>query len=233
MKRSINKTDITVETYDSIVDEYVAYFKTKDLKGKVQFQKEIDYICSNLADNAKILDVGCAIGDYPKYLTEKCENNFDVIGIDSSKNMIEEAKKNAPKAKFEVMDIRRLEFPEKTFDAIICFAVLIHLNDEECTKVLDKFDEIIKNNGLLVINVMEWIKDEKEVFEDEPFNPKYKTYFNRYKKEFFIEYFKNKDYTVLEIIDNPLYNSSKVKGKVADANQFSIIVRKEKIERED
>ena len=42
-----------------------------------------------------------------------CENNFDVIGIDSSKNMIEEAKKNAPKAKFEVMDIRRLEFPEK------------------------------------------------------------------------------------------------------------------------
>ena len=127
MKRSINKTDITVETYDSIVDEYVAYFKTKDLKGKVQFQKEIDYICSNLADNAKILDVGCAIGDYPKYLTEKCENNFDVIGIDSSKNMIEEAKKNAPKAKFEVMDIRRLEFPEKTFDAIICFAVLIHL----------------------------------------------------------------------------------------------------------
>lgn len=116
---------------------------------------------------------------------------------------------------------------------IICFAVLIHLNDEECIKVLDKFDEIIKNNGLLVINVMEWIKDEKEVFEDEPFNPKYKTYFNRYKKEFFIEYFKNKDYTVLEIIDNPLYNSSKVKGKVADANQFSIIVRKEKIERED
>ncbi len=86
-----------------------------------------------------------------------------------------------------------------------------------------------------VINVMEWIKDEKEVFEDEPFNPKYKTYFKQiYRKNFFIEYFKNKDYTVLEIIDNPLYNSSKVKkAKVADANQFSIIVRKEKIERED
>ena len=39
MKRSINKTDITVETYDSIVDEYVAYFKTKDLKGKYSFKK--------------------------------------------------------------------------------------------------------------------------------------------------------------------------------------------------
>jgi len=227
VNKNNNKTDITVETYDNIVNEYISYFKTKNLNGKVQFQKEIDCICSRLNSNAKILDVGCAIGDYPKYLTEKCDNNFDVIGIDSSKNMINEAKKNAPKAKFEVMDIRKLEFPKQTFDAIVCFAVLIHLNDEECVEVLNKFDEIIKYNGLIAINVMEWIKDEKEIFEDEPFNSKYKTYFNRYKKQFFMDYFKNKNYTVLEMIDNPLYNSSKVKGKVADANQFSIIVRKE------
>ena len=107
---SQDKTDITVETYDNIVEEYISYFKTKNLNGKVQFQREIDFICSKLDNNAKILDVGCAIGDYPKYLTERCNKHFNVIGIDSSKNMIEMAKKNAPKANFEVMDIRRLEF---------------------------------------------------------------------------------------------------------------------------
>lgn len=73
---------------------------------------------------------------------------------------------------------------------------------------------------------MEWLKDEKEIFEDEPFNPRYKTYFNRYKKEFFTEYFKNKNYTILKYYDNPLFNSSEVNGKVADSNQFSIIVKK-------
>lgn len=221
-----DKTDITVETYDNIVEEYIEYFKTKKLNGKVQFQKEIDFICSKLDNCARILDVGCAIGDYPKYLTEKCNNQFDVIGIDSSKNMIEVAKKNAPKANFEVMDIRQLEFEEETFDAIICFATLIHVNDNDCIKILDRFDKILRKDGLIAINVMEWLKDEKEIFEDEPFNPKYKTYFNRYKKEFFIEYFKNKNYTILEFFDNPLFNSSKVKGTVADANQFSIIVKK-------
>lgn len=82
-----DKTDITVETYDNIVNEYISYFKTKKLNGKVQFQKEIDFISSKLNKGAKILDVGCAIGDYPKYLTEKCNNSFDVTGIDSSKNM--------------------------------------------------------------------------------------------------------------------------------------------------
>lgn len=221
-----DKTDITVETYDNIVKEYISYFQTKNLNGKVQFQKEIDFICSKLNNGARILDVGCAIGDYAKYLTEKCNNNFDVIGIDSSKNMIEVAKLNAPKAKFEVMDIRKLEFSKETFDVIICFATLIHVNDNECIKILDKFDEILRKDGLIAINVMEWLNDEKEIFEDEPFNPIYKTYFNRYKKEFFIEYFKNKNYTILEFFDNPLFNSSKVKGRVADANQFSIMVKK-------
>ena len=221
-----DKRNITVETYDNIVEEYIEYFKTKKLNGKVQFQREIDFICSKLDNCARILDVGCAIGDYPKYLTEKCNNQFDVIGIDSSKNMIEVAKKNAPEANFEVMDIRQLEFEEETFDAIICFATLIHVNDNDCIKILDRFDKILRKDGLIAINVMEWLKDEKEIFEDEPFNPKYKTYFNRYKKEFFTEYFNNKSYTILEFFDNPLFNSSKVKGTVADANQFSIIVKK-------
>ena len=223
---NMDKTDITIETYDNIVEEYISYFKTKNLNGKVQFQKEVDFICSNINNDAKILDVGCAIGEYEKYLTEKCNRNFDVTGIDSSKNMIEVARKNASRATFEVMDIRKLEFQKETFDAIICFATLIHVNDNECIKILDKFDEILKKDGILAINVMEWLDNEKEIFEDEPFNSKYKTYFNRYKKEFFIQYFKNKNYIMLEFFDNPLFNSSKVKGKVADSNQFSIIVKK-------
>lgn len=221
-----DKTDITIETYDNIVNEYIEYFKTKDLKGNVQFQQEIDFICSKLPQNAKILDVGTAIGDYPKYLTEKCDKNFDVLGIDSSKNMIKVARKNAPKSQFEIMDMRNLAFPKDAFDAILCFATLIHVNDEECIKILEKFDECLKVNGFMVINVMEWLEDEKEIFEEEPFNPKYKTYFNRYKKEFFTNYFQNKNYEILTFQDNPIFNSSEVKGKVADANQFSIIVKK-------
>lgn len=145
---------------------------------------------------------------------------------EASKNMIEVARKNAPKAQFKVMDIRNLEFLENSFDAIICFATLIHVNDTECIKILDRFDEILKNEGLIAINVMEWLDDKKEIFEDEPFNPKYKTYFNRYKKEFFTDYFQSKNYSILAFFDNPLFNSSEVKGKVANSNQFSIIVKK-------
>ena len=66
----IDKIKITIETYNNIVEEYVDYYKSKDLNGNVQFQKEIDYLISQLNDNATILDAGTAIGDYPKFLTE-------------------------------------------------------------------------------------------------------------------------------------------------------------------
>lgn len=227
-KEKTNKTDVTIKTYNNIVNEYIAYFKTKDLKGKIQFQKEIDYIVSELKENALILDAGTATGTYPKFLTENCSKKFRVIGIDASENMLKVAMKNAPKAKFEVMDIRELKFLKKIFDAIICFATLIHVDDSDCLKVLDQFDVIVKNKGLIALNVLEQKGSSKETFEKEAFNPKFKTYFNRYSKNFFMEYFSNKGYEILKFFDNPLFNPEKLKDQVAYDNQFSIIVRKKR-----
>ena len=221
-----DKIDETVKTYDNIVEEYIDYFNSKDLHGGVQFQKEMDVLIYNLEAGSKILDVGTAIGDYPKYLTEKCSKDFIVTGIDSSKNMIKVAKQNAPKANFKVMDMRSLDFSDNSFNAIICLATLIHVDDDTAVKILEKFDSMLKDNGLIIINVMEHTSGNKEIYEKEPFNPKYNTYFNRYTKTFFIDWFKEKDYEIIDIIDNPIFNSEKVKEPSVDTNQFSIIVKK-------
>lgn len=224
----IDKTEVTIETYNNIVEEYVDYYNSKDLNGNVQFQKEIDYLISQLNENANILDAGTAIGDYPKFLTEKCNKNFNVIGIDTSENMLKKAIKNAPKAKFELMDIRNIKFDKNTFDAIICFATLIHVNDDNCKKILDKFNELLKDKGIIALNVMECIDEEKEIFIQEPFNPKYKTYFNRYSKQFFIDYFTTNNYTVEKIYDNKMFDEEAVGENLIGTNEFSIIARKNK-----
>lgn len=221
-----DKINETIDTYNHIVEEYIDYFNSKDLHDGVQFQKEMDILVNSLDYGSKILDVGTAIGDYPKYLTEKCDKNFEVTGIDSSKNMIKVAMKNAKKANFYVMDMRKLNFSDNHFDAIICLATLIHVDDITALTILEKFDSMLKNDGLIIINVMEHINGNKEIYEKEPFNPKYNTYFNRYSKQFFIDWFKSKKYKIINIIDNPLFNNNKIKGTVVDTNQFSIIVRK-------
>lgn len=221
------KIDETINTYNNIVDEYIEYFNSKDMHGNVQFQKEIDILIDNLDEGSRILDVGTATGDYPKYLTEKCDKNFEVIGIDSSENMIKVAKEKAPKATFKVMDMRYLDFPNKYFDAIICFATLIHVDDKTAIEVMNKFDSLLKEKGILIINVMEHLEGEKEIYIKEPFNPKYNTYFNRYSKDFFTNWFNKNNYKIIDVIDNPLFNPDSVKEPTADTNQFSIIVKKD------
>ena len=221
-----DKIDMTIETYNNVVKEYVAYYDSKDMQG-VQFQKEIDFVVSELKNSASILDVGTGIGSYPQFLTEKIDKNFKLVGIDASENMIEVAKKNATKAEFKVMDIRDLIFNEESFDAILCLALVHHIDDNTCLSALNKFDKILNTNGLIVINTHELRPDDiKESIEVEPLNPKYSTYFNRYTKDFFIDYFNKNNYEIVKFFDNPMFNSETIGEKFCTVNQFSIIARK-------
>ncbi|MCL2439344.1 MAG: class I SAM-dependent methyltransferase [Alphaproteobacteria bacterium] len=222
----MNKTDITIDTYNNVIDEYESYYKSKGDECKVHFRKEIDYVVSKLGRGARILDAGTAAGYYPQYLTNLADKEFDVIGIDASEKMLERAAKNAPKATFKLMDLRNIDFPEKSFDAILCMTTLHHLNDEDCKKVLDAFDRIIKPNGFIAITVMEHLAGDKEIFIDEPLNTKYKLYLNHYSKNFFGDYFVEKGYKNPVFFDNPIFNASKLGEEYKNSNQFSIIVQK-------
>jgi trans-aconitate methyltransferase len=72
------------------------------------------------AEGERILDLGCGSGQ----LTAKIkELGAEVIGIDSSKEMIADARKKYPHIEFLVMDATSFEFTEP-FDAIFSNAVL-------------------------------------------------------------------------------------------------------------
>lgn len=219
----MDKTTMAIDTYNHIINEYIEYLK--DVEG-VPFQKETDYLISILPNKSKILDVGTAMGYYPKYLTEKYDKEFEVTGIDASDKMIEQAKKMAPKANFQVMDIRNMKYLDKSFDCIMCFGTLIHLNDDDCLDALKNFDRILNDNGILAINVMEHLSGDREIVVDEPFNNNYQMYYNRYPKDFFINYFKENNYTIIKEFDNPIYNEDSVGDDLIGTNEFSIIARK-------
>ena len=222
----INKTDESIITYDNIVKETIDYYNKGELKNKLEFQEEADLIINMLTENATILDVGTGIGLYPKYLTEKCNKNFNVLGIDTSKNMLEVAKKEAPKAKFQVMDMRNMTLSNNSYDAILCLATLIHVDDEQALKIMESFDKLLKPNGVIIINAMEHLSGSKEIYDVEPFNPKYNMYYNRYNKNFFLDFFSMKDYEIVDIIDHPIYNIEQVENADFNTNQFSIVAKK-------
>ena len=74
-----------------------------------------------------ILDLGCGTG----HLTEKLASfGANVVGIDSAKTMIEQARSHYPNLEFEVADATDLQFPEQ-FDAVFSNAVLHWIKEHD------------------------------------------------------------------------------------------------------
>ncbi len=68
-----------------------------------------------------VIDLACGPGNLTRRLAALVGPGGEVIGVDLAPGMIELARASAVKnARFEVMDIERLAFPDATFDAAVC-----------------------------------------------------------------------------------------------------------------
>lgn len=140
--------------YSSIADYYQYIFPFNP--------EQVNFLRKVLPYNgAKILDVGCAIGELTYALTTF---GFPVWGIDSDAEMIEKALKFKPEDAmfpiFEQRDMRKLaeRFPEAFFDAVLCFGnTLVHLlTEEEILDFLEEAHKILVPEGKLSIQIINY-----------------------------------------------------------------------------
>lgn len=138
------------ETCNKVASLYQSKFMNLDL-----YNDSYDLICnSRTRSNSKILEVGCGPGNITKYLLEK-RQDFDVLGIDISPNMIEFAKVNNPTANFEIMDIRQIDQLESKFDAIVCGFCLPYLSETDCLKLIGDSSNLLNIDGIIYISFVE------------------------------------------------------------------------------
>ncbi|NIM20605.1 MAG: methyltransferase domain-containing protein [Candidatus Latescibacteria bacterium] len=111
-----------------------------------------------VANNAQtVLDLGCGTGSLANALANE---GFSVIGIDSSEGLVAVGMANATgnaQISFIVSEMNALSLREShAFDAIICIGnSLPHLRSkEEVRKALDAWTKLIREKGLLVIQML-------------------------------------------------------------------------------
>lgn len=105
-----------------------------------------------LKPGQKVLDAGCGHGFNADYMTKK---GLEIIGVDLSPEMIKLAKKQNPKIDFQMADMRELEYPNHSFDAIVASFSLIHLPKKDVPEVFKKFNQFLKPGGLIYIGIQE------------------------------------------------------------------------------
>jgi len=99
----------------------------------------------------KVLDWGCGNGRFYE-IFEKA--GVDYFGIDVSEKLIEIAKNQYPRAKFQVTPAFNLPFPNNFFDKILSIAVFHHIPSKEFRlKFLKEAKRVLKPDGLLILTV--------------------------------------------------------------------------------
>jgi len=120
-------------------------------------EQERNKFISLIPKNAKILDAGCGSGRDCDYFVK---HGFEVVGIDLSDKLLEIAKHRLPQVTFLKQDLRRLDFPDESFDGIWACATLHHLARSDMLTVLKKIFTLLKPNGILFVLVKEGVGEE-------------------------------------------------------------------------
>jgi ubiquinone/menaquinone biosynthesis C-methylase UbiE len=159
-----------LEAYDKNAKLYQE--KTNKLsREQLSIRKEF---MSFLKHGAKILDIGCGPGRDAKLFSK----SFKVTGIDISKNMINLARKNAPKAKFRQMDFFDMDFSSACFNAVWFEAGLLTVRKKDALKLLKDIKQLLIQKGIFYVSVKEGIGEGSE-FDKRYGIAKYTAYYSK------------------------------------------------------
>jgi ubiquinone/menaquinone biosynthesis C-methylase UbiE len=91
-------------------------------------QRAIELV--NARPGMRLLDLACGPGNLSRPLAALVSPGGEVVGVDLAPGMIELARSAwIPNARFEVMDIEHLSFPDGSFDAAVCGHGLQFMSD--------------------------------------------------------------------------------------------------------
>src|ERR1700742_1290951 len=93
------------------------------------------------------LDAACGTGRFAKLLAG---SGHQVIGIDSSPDMLAQARRRVPASRFHVAELGRLPLHDDSADVIVCALALVHV--PQLHPVLAEFARVLRPGGDLVIS---------------------------------------------------------------------------------
>ena len=137
---------MTREVFDQIASSWYNF------RHRSIFRSELETLARRW-QKGKLLNLGCAHG--PDFLPFR--QGFDLYGVDFSSEMLKFAQKYSQKfgfvANLALADIRRLPYPNETFDWAISVATYHHIKSKEQQAALNELRRVLKPGGEAFITV--------------------------------------------------------------------------------
>ena len=122
--------------YDLISDWYRG-----DRSGSIGVREALSAVAS-LARGSRILDLGCGNG---RPITDALVNaGYHVVGLDTSRGMLERFRLNLPKTPAVRADSRACPFRDNVFDAAVSWGMLFHLEPRDQATTFAAVSRVLK-----------------------------------------------------------------------------------------
>lgn len=123
---------------------------------------EIETIGKYIKDGDSVLDIGCANG-FATFRQAETHKLKSITGVDFASNMVSAAKKSkqenciSERVSFQQGDVRKLQFPDNSFDVAYTTRVLINLPTwQQQMQGIAECLRVVKSNGTVVLSEGFW-----------------------------------------------------------------------------
>jgi SAM-dependent methyltransferase len=135
-------------SYDAVAESYAQRFF--DELSRKPFDRDLLERFARECARGRVIDVGCGPGHVGRFLADL---GLDVTGLDLSPAMIDIAHKLNVGMRFDVGDMRHLDFRDGEVVGIVAFYSLIHIARNDVPAVLRELHRVIARDGKLLLAV--------------------------------------------------------------------------------
>lgn len=150
--------EIVARGYDQVADAYEALEGTAAPWPRLE---RVRAFVTEMPHNSRVLDLGCGNG-IPA--TRELAARHQVVGVDISPEQITRAKSNVPAATFICGDVRTVELPESSFDAIVALYLVDNVPVDDYPALFAKLARWLKPGGRLLLSA-EPGRDPGQIYE--------------------------------------------------------------------
>lgn len=124
------------------------YKKTETSLSRYLSYRDIPGLLNTYAKGNKALDYGAGTGISTDFLLK---NGYEVVSVDISQEMLNEARKNCPEGCFHLVENGKIPFAGNSFDVVFSSLVLFEIGTNEgMHSYLSEAKRVLKREGVLI-----------------------------------------------------------------------------------
>lgn len=143
--------DSTQESYDRVAADYARHY-LDEFEHKPLDRELLERFAGRVVESGggRVCDLGCGPGQVAHYL-QGLRMDMEVIGIDLSPAMLQQARLASPGIDFQQGNMRALDLPDGWLAGIAAFYSIIHIPRNDVTTVLKEFRRVLRVKGILLL----------------------------------------------------------------------------------